>query len=100
MNLQQAILDFIIAHNLQKGYSPTIREIGEAVGLKSSSTTYGHIERLEKRGFIRRKSSSPRTIEVLSSANFSHSVEVVEESNGLPVAILFQGRKYIYVPLG
>lgn len=76
---QQAILDFIRDEVRAKGYPPSVREIGEAVGLASSSTVHGHLDRLEKKGFIRRDSSKPRTIELLSDgrsepvANFSHS---------------------------
>jgi repressor LexA len=51
---QQAILDFIKDEVRGKGYPPSVREIGEAVGLASSSTVHGHLERLEKKGFIRR----------------------------------------------
>lgn len=62
---QQAILDYI-QHNVQeKGYPPSVREIGEAVGLASSSTVHGHLSRLEKKGYIRRDPTKPRAIEIL-----------------------------------
>ena len=51
---QQAILEFIKNEVKDKGYPPSVREIGEAVGLASSSTVHGHLERLEKKGMIRR----------------------------------------------
>ncbi len=51
---QQAILNFIKNEVKDKGYPPSVREIGEAVGLASSSTVHGHLERLEKKGLIRR----------------------------------------------
>ncbi len=62
---QQDILDFIKVEVKQKGYPPSVREIGEAVGLASSSTVHGHLARLEKKGYIRRDPTKPRAIEVL-----------------------------------
>lgn len=64
-NRQQAILDFIRSEVREKGYPPSVREIGEAVGLASSSTVHGHLDRLEKKGFIRRDPTKPRAIELL-----------------------------------
>lgn len=51
-NRQQAIIDFIRKEVRDKGYPPSVREIGEAVGLASSSTVHGHLARLEKKGLI------------------------------------------------
>ena len=62
---QQTIVDYIRAHVRQHGYPPSVREIGEAVGLRSSSTVHGHLARLEARGYLRRDPSKPRTIELL-----------------------------------
>jgi len=62
---QQLILDFLKQEILSKGYPPSVREIGEAVGLKSTSTVHGHLERLEKKGIIRRDPTKPRAIEIL-----------------------------------
>ncbi|WP_107727623.1 transcriptional repressor LexA [Desmospora activa] len=62
---QQAILDYIKQEVREKGYPPSVREIGEAVGLASSSTVHGHLSRLEKKGLIRRDPTKPRAIEVL-----------------------------------
>lgn len=62
---QQAILNFIKNEVKDKGYPPSVREIGEAVGLASSSTVHGHLERLEKKGLIRRDPTKPRAIEIL-----------------------------------
>ncbi|PZE21838.1 transcriptional repressor LexA [Paenibacillus xerothermodurans] len=61
---QLAILDFIKHEVKDKGYPPSVREIGEAVGLASSSTVHGHLERLEKKGLIRRDPTKPRAIEI------------------------------------
>ncbi|SFW97715.1 repressor LexA [Thermoactinomyces sp. DSM 45891] len=62
---QQAILEYIQREVREKGYPPSVREIGEAVGLASSSTVHGHLSRLEKKGFIRRDPTKPRAIELL-----------------------------------
>ncbi len=62
---QLAILDYIKKEVKEKGYPPSVREIGEAVGLASSSTVHGHLARLEKKGLIRRDPTKPRAIEVL-----------------------------------
>jgi len=66
-NRQQAILEFIKTEVREKGYPPSVREIGEAVGLASSSTVHGHLDRLEKKGLIRRDPTKPRAIEILDS---------------------------------
>ncbi|OIJ09994.1 repressor LexA [Anaerobacillus arseniciselenatis] len=63
---QQEILEYIKDEVRKKGYPPSVREIGEAVGLASSSTVHGHLSRLEKKGFIRRDPTKPRAIEVLN----------------------------------
>lgn len=62
---QQDILEFIKREVKQKGYPPSVREIGEAVGLASSSTVHGHLARLETKGLIRRDPTKPRAIEIL-----------------------------------
>lgn len=62
---QQDILNFILSEVEKKGYPPSVREIGEAVGLSSSSTVHAHLERLEEMGYIRRDPTKPRAIEVL-----------------------------------
>ncbi|MDM5189340.1 transcriptional repressor LexA [Bacillus sp. DX4.1] len=62
---QQDILDFIKLKVQEKGYPPSVREIGQAVGLASSSTVHGHLSRLEEKGYIRRDPTKPRAIEIL-----------------------------------
>jgi len=62
---QQQILDFIRAEIHRCGYPPSVREIGEAVGLSSSSTVHSHLAALESKGFLRRDPSKPRALEVL-----------------------------------
>jgi repressor LexA len=62
---QHQILEFIKNEVRAKGYPPSVREIGEAVGLASSSTVHGHLARLEQKGLIRRDPVKPRAIEIL-----------------------------------
>lgn len=62
---QQDILNFIKEEVRAKGYPPSVREIGLAVGLASSSTVHGHLARLESKGLIRRDPTKPRAIEIL-----------------------------------
>ena len=62
---QKEILEFIKACILKKGYPPAVREICEAVHLKSTSSVHSHLESLEKNGYIRRDPTKPRTIEIL-----------------------------------
>lgn len=64
-NRQSQILTIIRRHVLEKGYPPSVREIGEAVGLRSSSTVHGYLGRLEQKGYIRRDPTKPRTIEIM-----------------------------------
>ncbi|MHB8171096.1 MAG: transcriptional repressor LexA [Thermincolia bacterium] len=65
---QMAILDFIKKEIRAKGYPPSVREIGEAVGLSSSSTVHGHLAQLEAKGYLRRDATKPRAIEVLDGS--------------------------------
>lgn len=61
---QREILDYIRKEIRERGYPPSVREIGEATGLSSSSTVHGHLARLEEKGFLRRDPDKPRAIEV------------------------------------
>ncbi|WP_304942055.1 transcriptional repressor LexA [Vallitalea guaymasensis] len=65
---QIKILNFIKSEILNKGYPPAVREICDAVGLKSTSTVHGHLERLEKKGIIRRDPTKPRAIEIIDES--------------------------------
>lgn len=62
---QSEIYDYLKQHILAKGYPPSVREICEAVGLKSTSTVHGHLSRLAKKGMIRRDPTKPRAIELI-----------------------------------
>ncbi len=78
---QQEILEYIKSEILSKGYPPAVREICEAVHLKSTSSVHSHLETLEKNGFIRRDPTKPRAIEICDD-NFQM---VRTETASLPV---------------
>src|SRR6266436_4061030 len=75
---QKEIFDFIGKYAAKTGYPPTVREIGKAVGLHSSSTVHAHLANLEKIGLLKRDPSKPRAIELL----FDKAVRVVRPANG------------------
>ncbi len=78
---QQEILEYIKNEILSKGYPPAVREICEAVNLKSTSSVHSHLETLEKNGYIRRDPTKPRAIEICDD-NFQM---VRTETASLPV---------------
>jgi repressor LexA len=65
---QQEIFDFIKRYSARHGYPPTVRDIGKAIGLTSSSTVHAHLANLEKLGALRRDPTKPRAMEVLDKA--------------------------------
>jgi repressor LexA len=65
---QQEIFDFIKRYSAKYGYPPTVRDIGKAVGLASSSTVHAHLANLERIGLLRRDPSKPRALELLDRA--------------------------------
>ena len=68
-NRQQQILDFLRTHARDHAYPPTVREIGQAVGLSSSSTVQNHLNSLEARGYIKRDPAKSRTVEVVGASS-------------------------------
>jgi repressor LexA len=73
---QEEILDFIKQAVREKGYPPSVREIGAAVGLNSSATVHSHLNSLENKGMIRRDPTKPRAIEILDD-DFQTVVDAV-----------------------
>jgi repressor LexA len=63
---QQEIFDFIKRYSARHGYPPTVRDIGKAIGLTSSSTVHAHLANLEKLGALRRDPTKPRAMEILA----------------------------------
>jgi repressor LexA len=84
---QQEIFDFIRKYSAKYGYPPTVRDIGKAVGLASSSTVHAHLANLEKIGMLRRDPSKPRAIELFDRAvgNAVDSVRSMVRPEGLPL---------------
>ena len=74
---QREILEYIKAEILRIGYPPAVREICEAVNLRSTSSVHSHLETLEKNGYIRRDPTKPRTIEILDENFYAFRKEMV-----------------------
>jgi len=72
---QRQVLEFIDAEVRQRGYPPSVREIGEAVGLSSSSTVHAHLAALQEKGFLKRDPTKPRAIEVCFESGSGAVVE-------------------------
>ncbi|MBZ4653451.1 MAG: SOS-response transcriptional repressor, LexA [Peptococcaceae bacterium] len=77
---QVAIINYIKKEIKAKGYPPSVREIGEAVGLSSSSTVHNHLNQLESRGYIKRDPTKPRAIEVID-----HNLRPNKEMVNVPI---------------
>ncbi len=73
---QQEILAYVNTHVDEHGYPPTVREIGQAVGLTSPSTVHAHLEKLAKAGLIRRDATKPRALEVIEGGRSRRSAVV------------------------
>jgi repressor LexA len=78
---QQEIFDFIQKYASKYGYPPTVREIGKAVGLASSSTVHAHLANLQKSGLLRRNAAKPRAIEVM----LDKAKQALAPNEGLPL---------------
>ena len=100
---QQEILTFIQRYTDAHGYPPSVREIGQALGLTSSSTVHSHLSALEKKGYLRRDPSKPRALEILKDERDVPAKKVVplpvigQVTAGLP--ILAQQNIEDYFPL-
>jgi len=102
---QEDILAFIKEEVRKKGYPPSVREIGEAVGLASSSTVHGHLARLESKGLIRRDPTKPRAIEILDSLgssaerqNVVHVPLVGKVTAGMPITAIENIEEFFPLP--
>ncbi|SFG31757.1 SOS-response transcriptional repressor, LexA [Lachnospiraceae bacterium C7] len=101
---QRMILDYIKKEITSKGYPPTVRDICEAVNLRSTSSVHAHLATLEKNGYIRRDPSKPRAIEILDE-NFNVmrremiNVPVVGKvAAGLPILAIENIESYFPIP--
>lgn len=98
---QEEILKFIKEEVRKKGYPPSVREIGDAVGLSSSSTVHGHLNKLEEKGFIRRDPTKPRAIELLDGDKTSQAVSVPivgKVTAGQPILAVENIEEYFPLP--
>ncbi len=82
---QQEIYDFVAQYAREHGYPPTVREIGEAVGLASPSTVHAHLANLERAGLIRRDPTKPRALEVVSRMRDAASARPATDVHVLPL---------------
>lgn len=90
---QREILAFIEREVHRRNIPPAVREICEAVGLHSTSTVHGHLQRLEKKGYIKRDKTKPRTIEILKTSG------LVEEYETTSNVIEFPKHEIASVPI-
>ncbi|EUJ41177.1 transcriptional repressor LexA [Brochothrix campestris] len=98
---QSEIFEFIKNEVKTKGYPPSVREIGEAVGLASSSTVHGHLERLEQKGLIKRDPSKPRAIEVMDDSPKVATVNIPllgKVTAGVPITAIENIEEYFPLP--
>jgi repressor LexA len=100
---QQEIFDFVKRYRTEHGYPPTVRDIGKAIGLTSSSTVHAHLANLEKLGVLRRDPTKPRAIEVLvdkakAAAATSGLPLVGQVAAGQPVLAEENIEDYVAVP--
>ncbi|GAA0673016.1 MULTISPECIES: transcriptional repressor LexA [Clostridium] len=86
---QSEIYEFLKKYTEEKGYPPSVREICEAVSLRSTSTVHGHLKRLEKKGLIKRDPTKPRALEILElnhgNKEFIHIPVIGRVTAGMPV---------------
>ncbi len=97
---QSKILEYIKQEIQDKGYPPSVREICQAVGLKSTSTVHGHLTRLEKKGLIRRDATKPRALEVLEDplAKGRDIPIVGKVTAGIPILAQENIEEYMVMP--
>ena len=82
---QREIFDFVVAYADKHGYPPTVREIGESVGLASPSTVHAHLANLERAGYLRRDPTKPRALEVVGRERSEAIASPVQETAKLPL---------------
>ena len=85
---QNEILKFLKTYTENKGYPPSVREICEAVGLKSTSSVHGHLKKLEEKGLIKRDPTKPRALEIMDHSNKKEMINIPilgKVTAGLPI---------------
>jgi len=101
---QEAILAFIKQEVSTRGYPPSVREIGDAIGVTSTSTVHGHLAKLEQQGFIRRDPTKPRAIEIMGGSARLVSYGIVpllgKVTAGAPITAVEDIEGYVPLPPG
>lgn len=100
---QKDIFQYIKRSVNDKGYPPSVREIGNAVGLQSSSTVHGHLAKLETKGYIRRDPTKPRAIEIVQAPDDNaspviHVPVLGKVTAGLPITAVENIEEYFPLP--
>ena len=90
---EKAILKFIEKEVMANGYPPSVREIGKAVGLKSTATVHGYIAKLEEKGYIKKEQQKGRTLKLLKGGAVNKNQEVIEEKTA------YSGKELVDVPV-
>lgn len=101
---QQQAYDYICNFTAEHGFPPSVREIGQAIGLSSPSTVHSHLKKLEDAGYIRRDPNKPRTIEILgpNAEKFSHQapiVNIVQDVDKNTITLPLVGRVAAGMPI-
>lgn len=100
---QGEIYKFLITYTENRGYPPSVREICEAVSLKSTSTVHGHLKRLEKKGLIKRDPTKPRALEIMElSENKKEMLNIPiigKVTAGLPILAVENVEDTFSIPL-
>ena len=83
--MQRRIYDYIRESIAQNGYAPSVREIGEAVGLRSPSTVHFHLKNLEEAGYIEKSAGKGRTLKLLAQEETEPEDQPSEQENRIPI---------------
>lgn len=100
---QEAILSYIKQAVSSRGYPPSVREIGDAVGLTSTSTVHGHLSKLEQLGLIRRDATKPRAIEIMDDTFRMQAIQATvpllgKVTAGSPITVVEDIEEYLPAP--
>lgn len=88
---ERAILDYIEKQSQINGYPPSVREIGKAVGLRSTATVHGYLEKLEQKGYIKKESQKGRTLKLLKGISGKKPVDTTKD--------FYSNREMVDVPV-
>lgn len=101
---QREILEYLKQQILNKGYPPSVREVCDAVNLKSTSSVHAHLETLERNGYIRRDPTKPRAIEIvddefnIARTEIAHVPEIGQVAAGQPILAVENIESYFPIP--